>query len=83
MPSAELCEKEGRLWENSPMHGKHTKNRRFHCIVAKSMTEKEKKQLEKLIKENGYNEELQDTYTREVLDQDKEFDEDFDIDWEV
>ena len=47
------------------------------------MIEKEKKELEKLIKENGYNEELQDTYTREVLDQDKEFDEDFDIDWEV
>ena len=47
------------------------------------MKEKEKKELEKYIKENGYNEELQDTYTREVLDQDKEFDEDFDIDWEV
>ena len=24
-----------------------------------------------------------DAYTREVLDEDKEFDEDFDIDWEV
>ena len=47
------------------------------------MTEKEKKELEKLIKENGYNEELQDIYMREVLDEDKEFDEDFDIDWEV
>ena len=47
------------------------------------MTEKEKKQLEKLIKENGYNEELQDTYTRAVLDENKEFDDDFDIDWEV
>ena len=47
------------------------------------MTEKEKKELEKLIKENGYNEELQDTYTREVMDADKEFDKDFDIDWEV
>ena len=47
------------------------------------MTEKEKKELEKLIKENGYNEELQDTYMREVLDEDKEFDEDFDIDWEI
>ena len=35
MPSAELCEKEGRLWENSPTHGIHSKNRRFHCIVAK------------------------------------------------
>ena len=51
--------------------------------MTKKMTEKEKKELEKLIKDNGYNEELQDTYTREVLDQDKEFDEDFDIDWEV
>ena len=34
------------------------------------MTEKEKKELEKLIKENGYNEELQDTYMREVLGED-------------
>ena len=47
------------------------------------MTEKEKKELEKLIKENGYNEELKDTFLREVLDQNKEFDDDFDIDWEV
>ena len=47
------------------------------------MTEKEKKELEKLIKENGYNQELQDTHMREILDQDKEFDDDFDIDWEV
>tara|TARA_S200000501_G_scaffold312604_1_gene303703 strand:+ start:719 stop:862 length:144 start_codon:yes stop_codon:yes gene_type:complete len=47
------------------------------------MTGKEKKELEKLINENGYNEELQDTYTIEVLDPDKEFDDDFDIDWEV
>ena len=47
------------------------------------MTEKKKKELEKLIKENGYNEELQDTYTREFLDQDKDFNEDFDIAWEV
>ena len=39
------------------------------------MTEKEKKELEKLIKENGYNEELQDTYMREVLDEDKKFDD--------
>tara|TARA_B100001769_G_C21995349_1_gene534954 strand:+ start:434 stop:544 length:111 start_codon:yes stop_codon:yes gene_type:complete len=36
-----------------------------------------------LIKENGYNEALQDAYMREVLDEDKEFDEDLDIDWEV
>ena len=47
------------------------------------MTEKEKKELEKLIKENGFNEDLQDTYMREVLGEDREFDEDFDIDWEV
>ena len=47
------------------------------------MIEKEKKELEKLINENGYNDELQDIYMREVLDEDKEFDEDFDIDWEV
>ena len=47
------------------------------------MTEKEKKELEKLIKENGYNEALQYIYMREVLDKDKEFDDDFDIDWEV
>ena len=47
------------------------------------MTEQEKKELEKLIKGNGYNKELQDTYMREVLDMDKEFDDDFDIDWEV
>ena len=47
------------------------------------MTEKEKKKLEKFIKENGYDDELQDTYLREVLDENKKFDEDFDIDWEV
>ena len=35
MPSAELCEKEGILWENSPTHGTHSKKRRFHSIVAK------------------------------------------------
>ena len=32
------------------------------------------KVLEKLFKENGYNDELQDTYMREVLDEGKEFD---------
>ena len=47
------------------------------------MTEKEKKEIEKFIKENGYNEEHQDIYMREVLDADRKFDEDFDIDWEV
>ena len=35
------------------------------------------------VKKNGYNDELQDTYMREVLDEDKECDDDFDIDWEV
>ena len=35
MPSAELCEKEGRLRENSSTHGIHSKKNRFHCIVAK------------------------------------------------
>ena len=45
------------------------------------MTEKEKKELGKLIKENCNTEELQDRYMREALETDKEFDEDFDIDW--
>ena len=53
-----------------------------HYLLCK-MTEKEKKELENLIKKNGYNEELQDIYLREVLDVDKEFDDNFDIDWEV
>ena len=47
------------------------------------MIEKEKQELERLVKENGYNEELQDKYIREVLDEDKDFDDEFDIDWEV
>ena len=38
------------------------------------MTEKEKKELEKLINENGYNEELRDIYMREIIDEDKKFD---------
>ena len=33
----------------------------------------ELKELEKFIKENGYNEELKDIYLREVLDQNKEY----------
>jgi len=37
------------------------------------MTEKELKELEKLAKENGYNEELKDIYLREVIDRDKEY----------
>ena len=43
------------------------------------MTEEDKKEIEKLVKENGYNDELQDTYMREVLDEDKKFDDEFDI----
>ena len=35
------------------------------------MTEKEQKELEKFVKENGYNDELKDIYLREVLDQNK------------
>jgi len=37
------------------------------------MTELELKELEKLIKENSYNEELKDIFLREVLDQNKEY----------
>ena len=37
------------------------------------MSEKELKELEKFVKENGYNEELKDIYLREVLDQNKEY----------
>ena len=37
------------------------------------MSEKERKELEKFIKENCYNEELKDMYLREVLDQNKEY----------
>ena len=47
------------------------------------MTEKEKKELESLVKKYSYNYELQDAYMREILDHDKKFDEDFDIAWEV
>jgi len=36
-------------------------------------TEKELKELEKLVKENGYNEELIDIYLREVIDRNKEY----------
>ena len=48
------------------------------------MTEKEKNALEKLVKENGYNEELIDIYLREVLDQNKEYewDQTFDLRFE-
>ena len=37
------------------------------------MTEKELKELEKYVKENGYNEELKDLYLREILDQNKAY----------
>ena len=37
------------------------------------MTEKELKELEKFAKENGYNDELKDTYLREVIGRDKEY----------
>ncbi len=37
------------------------------------MTEKELKELEKLVKENGYDEELKDIYLREVIDRNKEY----------
>ena len=37
------------------------------------MSEKELKELEKFVKENGYNDELKDIYLREVIDRDKEY----------
>ena len=37
------------------------------------MKEKELKELEKLCKENGYNDELKDIYLREVIDRNKEY----------
>ena len=37
------------------------------------MTEEELKELEKLVKENGYNDELKDIYLREVIDRNKEY----------
>ena len=37
------------------------------------MTEKELKELEKFIRENAYNDELEDIYLREVLDRNKEY----------
>ena len=44
------------------------------------MTEKELKELEKFVKENGYNDELKDIYFREVIDINKvyEWDQTFD-----
>ena len=37
------------------------------------MTEKELMELEKLAKENGYDDELKDIYLREVIDRNKEY----------
>ena len=37
------------------------------------MTEKELKELEKFAIENGYNDELNDLYLREVFDRNKEY----------
>jgi len=37
------------------------------------MTEKELKELEKISKEKGYNDELKDLYLREVIDRNKEY----------
>ena len=37
------------------------------------MKEKKKKEIEKYLKENGYNDELKDIYLREILDHNKEY----------
>ena len=37
------------------------------------MTEKELKELEIFVKENGYNDELKDIYLREIIDRNKEY----------
>ena len=37
------------------------------------MTEKELKELEKFVEENGYNDELKDMYLREILDENKKY----------
>ena len=37
------------------------------------MTQKELKDLQKFVKENGYNDELKDIYLREVIDRNKEY----------
>ena len=37
------------------------------------MKEKELKELEEFAKENGYNDELQDIYLREVIDRNKKY----------
>ena len=37
------------------------------------MTEKEQKELEKFVKENGYNDELKDIYLREIIGENKKY----------
>ena len=37
------------------------------------MTDEELKELEKFVKDNGYNDELKDIYLREILDQNKKY----------
>jgi len=37
------------------------------------MSEKELKELERFVKENGYSDELKDIYLREVIDRNKEY----------
>ena len=37
------------------------------------MTEKELKELEKVVSENGYNDELKDIYLKEIIDRNKEY----------
>ena len=37
------------------------------------MTEKEFRELEEFVKENGYNDELKDIYLREIIDRNKEY----------
>ena len=38
------------------------------------MTEKEKNEIEKFVKDNSYDDELKDIYLRELLDQEKKYD---------
>ena len=42
-------------------------------IFKSNKWEKELKELEKFMKENGYNDELKDIYLREVIDRNKEY----------
>ena len=46
------------------------------------MTRKVKRN-KKMVKRNGYNDQLQETYINEVLDEDKFFDDEFKVDWGV